>query len=246
MYVRLAFGVAAHLDSEILIVDEVLAVGDAEFQNKCLGKMNEVSKGEGRTVLFVSHNIGSISQLCTKGMYLKNGMLQSYGDIQKIIEEYVSQNDYKSFYTVAEDKILTHFNSINFIRNEEEISNTFLFNEDINIRLGVINREMIDNLYLSIIVRDQYSSPIFASHFPLSNMLQKVSFSNLNAKISKQTLLPGNYKLEPVLHVPNQKIIDKLENNLSFVIEDNGNDFTPYKNANFGKVVINVDWNNLN
>nr|MBP8085285.1 ABC transporter ATP-binding protein [Cloacibacterium sp.] len=73
MYVRLAFAVAAHLESEILIVDEVLAVGDAEFQKKCLGKMGDVSKGEGRTVLFVSHNMSSISKLCNTGILLKKG-----------------------------------------------------------------------------------------------------------------------------------------------------------------------------
>src|SRR5207253_3889506 len=73
MYVRLAFAVAAYLESEILIVDEVLAVGDAEFQKKCLGKMGEVSRGEGRTILFVSHNMAAVKQLCTKGIVLKNG-----------------------------------------------------------------------------------------------------------------------------------------------------------------------------
>ena len=75
MYVRLAFAVAAHLESEILIVDEVLAVGDAEFQKKCLGKMGEVSKGEGRTVLFVSHNMNSVKALCNEGILLENGQV---------------------------------------------------------------------------------------------------------------------------------------------------------------------------
>ncbi|MEO6151155.1 MAG: ABC transporter ATP-binding protein [Mucilaginibacter sp.] len=89
MYVRLAFAVAAHLDSEILIVDEVLAVGDYEFQKKCLGKMKDVSQGEGRTVLFVSHNLGSIKNLCTKGLFLKNGMLQQAGDIDTITDMYI-------------------------------------------------------------------------------------------------------------------------------------------------------------
>jgi len=77
MYVRLAFAVAAHLESEILIVDEVLAVGDAEFQKKCLGKMGEVSKGEGRTVLFVSHNMGSIKQLTKNSLFLEHGCLNN-------------------------------------------------------------------------------------------------------------------------------------------------------------------------
>jgi lipopolysaccharide transport system ATP-binding protein len=92
MYVRLAFGVAAYLESEILIVDEVLAVGDAEFQKKCIGKMNEVSKGEGKTVLFVSHNMGAIQKLCNNAIYLENGVLISMGKTNKIIDDYLSNN----------------------------------------------------------------------------------------------------------------------------------------------------------
>ena len=76
MYVRLAFAVAAHLESEILIVDEVLAVGDAEFQKKCLGKMGDVSKGEGRTVLFVSHNMAAVKELCNQGILLNQGRIE--------------------------------------------------------------------------------------------------------------------------------------------------------------------------
>ncbi|MNK18490.1 Teichoic acids export ATP-binding protein TagH [compost metagenome] len=92
MYVRLAFAVAAHLESEILIVDEVLAVGDAEFQKKCLGKMNEVSKGEGRTVLFVSHNMSAIDSLCQKGILLDQGVLKSFGAQSAIIQHYNALN----------------------------------------------------------------------------------------------------------------------------------------------------------
>ncbi|WP_242695908.1 ABC transporter ATP-binding protein [Desertivirga brevis] len=88
MYVRLAFAVAAHLESEILIVDEVLAVGDAEFQRKCLGKMGEVSKGEGRTVLFVSHNMDSVRDLCGKGIVLANGQIVFDGSSTDAIASY--------------------------------------------------------------------------------------------------------------------------------------------------------------
>jgi lipopolysaccharide transport system ATP-binding protein len=88
MYVRLAFAVAAHLESEILIVDEVLAVGDAEFQKKCLGKMGEVSKGEGRTVLFVSHNLASVKALCTQGIYLKDGLIDTTGSVSDVLNVY--------------------------------------------------------------------------------------------------------------------------------------------------------------
>ncbi len=89
MYVRLAFAVAAHLESEILIVDEVLAVGDAEFQKKCLGKMGDVTKGEGRTILFVSHNIGAVKTLCDSGVYMKNGKVEYVGEIEDTISKYL-------------------------------------------------------------------------------------------------------------------------------------------------------------
>lgn len=91
MYVRLAFAVAAHLEPEILIVDEVLAVGDQEFQDKCLGKMKDVSQ-KGRTVLFVSHNMGAIKNLCNKVLFMKNGKVQSIGPTPKMIEEYLTEN----------------------------------------------------------------------------------------------------------------------------------------------------------
>ena len=92
MYVRLAFGVAAYLDSEILIVDEVLAVGDAEFQKKCLGKMSEVSRGEGRTVLFVSHNMMAVKNLCSRALYLKNGRLIFNDQVEKTIARYMDES----------------------------------------------------------------------------------------------------------------------------------------------------------
>jgi lipopolysaccharide transport system ATP-binding protein len=91
MYVRLAFSVAAHLEPEILVVDEVLAVGDAEFQKKCLGKMQDVSNSEGRTVLFVSHNLMALSSLCNKGIYLKNGQVRSQGQIEQTLSDYTKE-----------------------------------------------------------------------------------------------------------------------------------------------------------
>ena len=98
MYVRLAFAVAAHLESEILIVDEVLAVGDAEFQKKCLGKMNDVTKGEGRTILFVSHNLTAIKQLCRSGILLDQGRSIYTGGIEEAVIEYQKSSLTKSSY----------------------------------------------------------------------------------------------------------------------------------------------------
>lgn len=92
MYVRLAFAVAAHLDPEILIVDEVLAVGDAEFQKKCLGKMKDVSEKQGRTVLFVSHNMAAIKNLCTQAIYLRNATVEFSGQVIEAINTYMISN----------------------------------------------------------------------------------------------------------------------------------------------------------
>lgn len=88
MFVRLAFAVAAHLEPDILILDEVLAVGDAEFQKKCLAKMQDVSRNQGRTVLFVSHNVAAVKQLCTKAMLLENGMVKHIGSVASTLEIY--------------------------------------------------------------------------------------------------------------------------------------------------------------
>jgi lipopolysaccharide transport system ATP-binding protein len=90
MHVRLAFGVAAHLEPEILIIDEVLAVGDAEFQKKCLGKMDDVSRNQGRTVLFVSHNIEAVTKLCTRCILLNSGVIQAEGDVKSVLSAYLT------------------------------------------------------------------------------------------------------------------------------------------------------------
>jgi len=88
MYVRLAFAVAAYLKSEILIADEVLAVGDVKFQEKCLGKMKDVSENQGRTILFVSHNIGAVRQLCQTGILLEHGQIREYGEVGMVLQAY--------------------------------------------------------------------------------------------------------------------------------------------------------------
>ncbi|MGZ3838626.1 MAG: ABC transporter ATP-binding protein [Flavisolibacter sp.] len=97
MYVRLAFAVAAHLEPDILIVDEVLAVGDADFQKKCMGKMQEVSAGNGRTILFVSHNMQAITHLCSRALWLDSGRIKKTGHPKEVVESYIgSAKQYKT------------------------------------------------------------------------------------------------------------------------------------------------------
>ena len=153
MYVRLAFAVAAHLDSEILLADEVLAVGDAEFQKKALGKMNELSTGEGRTVLFVSHNMGAVRNLCNRGLLLKNGIIANYDEITKVIKEYdiFSNIDSSSLcgektYSINSLKKVQILKVILLNENFQNVQN-FESQEKIIIRLTVLIRSSIPGLY---------------------------------------------------------------------------------------------------
>jgi lipopolysaccharide transport system ATP-binding protein len=138
MYVRLAFAVAAHLESEILIIDEVLAVGDAEFQKKCLGKMGEVSQGEGRTVLFVSHNMDSITRLCNSAIYLDNGQIREMGKSLTVINSYLSQEREKSGSKKWNDDDApgNHMIKLSAIRVIDEQHHD-AFNISINSRIGI-------------------------------------------------------------------------------------------------------------
>jgi lipopolysaccharide transport system ATP-binding protein len=114
MYMRLAFAVAAHLEPDILIVDEVLAVGDAEFQKKCLGKMHDVSSKQGRTILYVSHNLPSVINLCQRAMHLQNGKLADIGHASHVVNQYLSKHQQKLHYQRWEN--LSEAPGNNFIR----------------------------------------------------------------------------------------------------------------------------------
>jgi lipopolysaccharide transport system ATP-binding protein len=155
MYVRLAFAVAAHLENEILIIDEVLAVGDAEFQKKCIGKMGEVSKGEGRTVLFVSHNMSAVNKLCNKAMVLKNGQIFKIGKTYSIVNEYLtpdsidlSNNELLTDESIRRGNGLVRFHSISINDDKEFIE----FNQDIRIDFKIKSFTNINDLYFGIIV----------------------------------------------------------------------------------------------
>lgn len=147
MYVRLAFAVAAHLESEILIVDEVLAVGDAEFQNKCLGKMGDVSKGEGRTVLFVSHNMVSVQQLCTKGILMHNGQIAEQSEIDNVISGYVKLQSARTDLVVKNLEV-NEFVSILKFELEKKITQYSPLKFFLNLK--AVGKDSIKNLKLVI------------------------------------------------------------------------------------------------
>ncbi|KLT66621.1 ABC transporter ATP-binding protein [Pedobacter sp. BMA] len=229
MYVRLAFAVAAHLESEILIVDEVLAVGDAEFQKKCLGKMSDVSKGEGRTVLFVSHNMGSIAQLCNNSIILKSGVVDFIGNTNYAIKKYLAHNSHVESFIKEPKNIATQILSVLILNHQNEQKNVFLFSEDIKITTEFQYANRIPDLTFSIIIRDTNENALFTSHFNL-----REENNQLTLIIPKTILLPGNYFLEPVLHIPNIQFIDQIPNRISFQIEDTGGEHSIYNSADLG------------
>lgn len=158
MYVRLAFSVAAHLESEILIVDEVLAVGDAEFQKKCLSKMGEVSKGEGRTVLFVSHSLSSIKQLCKKGILLNKGQISFTGNSQQTIDYYLSNNEK----IIINKYVKKHLEGkeIELVRAEliddrGNLREDYDISEDVFFRLTILCTKLIPNTYGYIAIKNR-------------------------------------------------------------------------------------------
>ncbi len=197
MTVRLGFAIAAHLEPEILVVDEVLAVGDAEFQKKAIGKMQDVSKGEGRTVLFVSHNMASIKSLCPKSLLLSNGSVDSYGDTEKIIDKYINMNQI----TVSTWQRLVPKNShANFIHasivddNNNQIQ-VVSNNKDCFVRLLIdVESTNFDGTF-AFEIMNQMEQSIFTSHdFDLMANISKKGKYEVKIPVPK-LLRAGNYYL---------------------------------------------------
>jgi lipopolysaccharide transport system ATP-binding protein len=161
MYVRLAFAVAAHLDPEILVVDEVLAVGDADFQKKCLGKMDDVSKKEGRTVLFVSHNMAAVRQLCTRGMLLRNGKLVFEGGTEETINEYLSlgtkieETDLSTRTENREGNHIAKFVKFEIFSNKKP-TNSIETGDNIAFKMSIESTEDISDVHLSLTIESQW------------------------------------------------------------------------------------------
>jgi len=218
MYVRLAFAVAAHLESEILIVDEVLAVGDAEFQKKCLGKMGDVSKGEGRTILFVSHNMGAIQKLCDLSILLSSGQLLMKDRTNSVVEAYL-----------LKDGVARQFNQPAHLQHKRafiqyaEISNDYN-NIDVVINIAIFcNEDNIDDVAIDIRLKTHMLDNIgFASigTFEEGNRLSlKKGDNQFTFKLLTDKLAVGNYSISIDVTIPNKEYLDRQEDCLIFEIE---------------------------
>lgn len=221
MYVRLAFAVAAHLDSDILIVDEVLAVGDAEFQKKCLGKMGEVSQGQGRTVLFVSHNMGSIKNLCSTAIYLKNGTVEKSGEIDEVVRMYITSS-------ILRNTLFTTRNN-----NEQPICIT-------EVKVNLQSNDLIDvqeQLEFSIkyIVNNPQKKHSIAFFLKSDEVVLAMNFVTINdsqildteegehtvitKNFPKGLLKAGRYSVDIACGVIRTKPIQFIENAISFELD---------------------------
>lgn len=200
MTVRLGFAIAAHLDPEILVVDEVLAVGDAEFQKKAIGKMQDVSKGEGRTVLFVSHNMAAVKSLCKSGVVLRNGQLDYMGKAEECVNYYTSTN-------ISE--LTDHAEQKDFVRQklpmrEFEYLDVRMLNDIYNmstsepIELEAVFKRNVSNLnccQIGVLARNDSDDLVWASYSPVVNLPQGKDTFKVHISIPNHNTPKGKYRL---------------------------------------------------
>jgi lipopolysaccharide transport system ATP-binding protein len=253
MYVRLAFAVAAHLEPEILIVDEVLAVGDAAFQKKCLGKMEDVGK-EGRTVLFVSHNMSTVQKLCSTAVYLQSGKIQSQGYTDQVVERYftdiknqiqsVNLKERKDRQGNGKVKIINFFVT-NCLGEKQEIlksGENYIFVVEVEKNSTDKN---LDDLICSIDILDNRSNTIFLvrSNFTNQNFSLHKDLARIECEIKDFSITQGVYDIQLFLSHREIETLDFIQNAAELMVE--GGDF--FETGSIGlpshcKVLTRASW----
>ena len=234
MTVRLGFAVAAFLEPEILVVDEVLTVGDAEFQKKAIGKMKDVSQGGGRTVLFVSHNMDSMLNLCDKGVLLENGMVRYTGDIRSTVAEYANAGKAECTFTQLDSKYPLFISSMKFTGNSEQERGMFSFAEDITFDFSLTRKdgfELDKKTVVSVIIMTLNRTKICNLEIPIGDIPEGVTTWSLRYK--GKVLMPNKYMIQVVTHIPNVRFYDR-QDACMFTIFDNGTEFVKYNGTDNG------------
>lgn len=249
MTVRLGFAIAAHLDPEILVVDEVLAVGDVEFQKKAIGKMQDVSRGEGRTVLFVSHNMNSVKQLCNKGVLLENGMVKKEGEIEYIIDEYLKISDLEEGISLSDRKeregsLRAKYVDLKMIYKKFALT-TIQVGSKMNFNVKIESTDSFDDavLYLSIYRQDGYH--IFHTNTNITNV-EKIKIerglNEFNCFFETLPLQVGNYYVNLALD-GNGERLDRIQKAMEFqIIENNVYNTGKLQHKNQGVIILPVKW----
>jgi lipopolysaccharide transport system ATP-binding protein len=246
MYMRLAFSVAAHLEPEILLVDEVLAVGDAEFQKKCLGKMGDVA-GEGRTVLFVSHNMGAIRNLCQKCFFISNGKKDMIDITESVIKRYLDngQNEHPGIW-VRNKKVDSDLSIIEISsRNElnQPVGNLDS-NKKFKIQIKINVKNIPKNAEIHIRITNQEGITIFTlSNLDGENCKHEIisGISIYEVTITANFLKPGKYNTVVAILEPNIRIFDLVED-FNFNIIDIGNHGTILRDGRLGLITPIFEW----
>ncbi|RFZ95591.1 ATP-binding cassette domain-containing protein [Mucilaginibacter conchicola] len=236
MYTRLAFAVAAYLESEILIVDEVLAVGDAEFQKKCLGKMNDVSRNEGRTILFVSHNLSSVMKLCNKGIILVNGEITAYDDVITAVQKYNSSDDEENLLEKTVNPNV-YFNKIRFYDRDNITRTEFLHTEPIKIAFKLTAPNLDKHYRIFVTILNAQKNKIFSTEVDILE-----GKSDYELTINSHFLVRGAYSLNCFIHSPLVSLISEVEDYFNFTIIDDNSTFALYGPFDYGNVFGNCSW----
>ena len=194
MYVRLAFAVAAHLEPEILIVDEVLAVGDAEFQKKCLGTMEDVSTNEGRTVLFVSHNMGAVATLCSKSILLKAGFVERSDTAEKVISYYLDTQSRSASQDIKDLRSGSIGEEIRFISIQMgDQTDSVDYGIPITFEFEILSERSFEGLSLGASIFRREGDPVGTLFTSTTFDIQKNQRKKLRLTISQVNLAPGSY-----------------------------------------------------
>ena len=226
MRVRLGFAIAAHLDPEILIVDEVLAVGDAEFQKRAIGKMQDISKGEGRTVLFVSHNMTSIKNLCKRGVLMKNGEIEFEGEIDETVDKYLTEQEIRSNIKISDIKDRQgdgslRFTEIEYFDKDGGKRDTFEVGEPMTIRISFkVNSKpsKITTARIDMPINDKFGNKItWLSTYMYTNIID-LDKGMVEFHIPKVLLGEGTYTVNLFSRI-NDVIVDWILNVSQFNIK---------------------------
>jgi lipopolysaccharide transport system ATP-binding protein len=217
MYVRLAFAVAAHLEPEILIVDEVLAVGDAAFQKKCLGKMKDVSRG-GRTVVFVGHNMAAIRSLCNKGMLLASGRVVMAGDIQEVVSAYLAEGAQKAKTSFQNGGV--KISSVAFLDENGEASSNFLaFDNAYTLSIMLDCTDAVKSAVVISVINDEGTKVSSINSIEEGNDFWNLSsIKQIKCFIKHMRLMPGQYSLTVDLCDQHNMFL-RAERALQFTVE---------------------------
>jgi len=246
MQLRLAFAVAAFLNPEIMIIDEVLAVGDADFQKKCIGKMEGVTRS-GRTILFVSHQMGLVNQLCSRALLMNKGQILVSDTTDVVTAKYPSFDYHESENIFIHTPKLTDnkemfIEKVSTIDDKGRPSSVFGFNKEIKTQFALIVNNKISDEILSVALQDKYGNRIFTIHKPLNQLETKDNRLTGTMIIPANFIAPNIYTFHFAIVKSDGKVFDIHEGQCRIRIADTGTPFSQYEGKDYGNIIISCKW----